>query len=47
MLFESLLNKLSQGVLLVNKEQRIVVWNDWLEKVSGLKKTDGYWQKGG
>lgn len=40
MLFESLLDRLAQGVLLVNKDYRIVVWNHWLEKASGLRRAD-------
>lgn len=39
-LFEKLLDRLAQGVLLVDKNYRVIVWNQWLEKASGLKRTD-------
>lgn len=39
-LFNCLLDRLAQGILLVDKEYRIVVWNGWLERVTGLTKAE-------
>jgi len=44
-LFSSLLDSITQGVLLVDKNCRIVVWNRWLEKATGLTKTEAIGEK--
>lgn len=44
-LYSSLLDSLAQGVLLVDKYYRIVVWNRWLEKATGLTKNEAIGEK--
>ncbi|MEN6414308.1 MAG: diguanylate cyclase [Veillonellales bacterium] len=39
-LFNCLLDSLAQGILLVDKEYRVVIWNGWLERVTGLTKAE-------
>ncbi|MBP1764132.1 MAG: diguanylate cyclase/phosphodiesterase & domain with sensor(s) [Firmicutes bacterium] len=39
-LFNCLLDSLAQGIILVEKESRVVVWNGWMERLTGLTKTE-------
>lgn len=39
-LLNCLLDNLAQGILLVDKEYRVVLWNGWMERVSGLNKAE-------
>ena len=40
LLFNCLLDYLMQGILLIDDEYRVVVWNAWMERVTGLSELE-------
>lgn len=40
LLFNCLLDYLMQGIMLIDDEYRVVVWNAWMERVTGLAELD-------
>ncbi|MHC1746582.1 MAG: diguanylate cyclase [Negativicutes bacterium] len=44
-LFSKILDSLNIGVMLVDNKYTVMVWNDWLEQVSGISKQEAVGQK--